>query len=172
MKEELIDVIDRQDNVVSQSKKSAVHQKGFRHRVSAVLLQNKKGEYLIPTASKKKVEAGKLYHSAAGHVPSGESYLQSAKRELLEETNLIASQRDFKYLGTFWLDKRYPTRIEKERFEVFRLIYLKRMGKVKLNEEQVNKQWLSKKGLRSIYFKSPQKISYPLRLSCRYIFKF
>ena len=172
MKEEIVDVINRQNKAVGQSKKSVVHQEGLRHRVSAALLQNKKGKYLIPTASEKKVEAGKLYHSAAGHVPSGETYLQSAKRELREETNLLASEKDFKYLGTFWLVKTYATRIEKERFEVFRVAYLRRMGKIKLNEEQLNEQWFGEKELRDLYFKSPLRISYPLRLSCRHIFKF
>ncbi|MBI2577227.1 MAG: NUDIX domain-containing protein [Candidatus Wildermuthbacteria bacterium] len=172
MADELIDIINEENEVVGQSMKSEVHANGLRHRVSAVLLKNKEGKYLIPTASEIKVEAGGLYHSAAGHIPSGETYLQGAKRELWEETEIAAQAEDFKYLGTFWLEKDYVTRKEKERFEVFELEYEESMGKLQLNEEQINEQWLSKEELGSIYLNNPKKFSYPLKLSCEEIFKF
>ena len=172
MADELLDVINEKNQVIAQKMKSAVHSNGDRHRVSAILLKNSEGKYLIPTASDLKVEAGGLFHSAAGHVSSGETYLQSAKRELWEETGLTANEKDFELLGTFWVEKDYPTRKEKERFEVFGITYKKFMGKVALNEEQINEQWLSEAELKQIYSVSPEKISYPLKLTCQKIFHF
>ena len=127
--------------------KAVVHRQGLRHRVAAVLLQRADGKYLIPTASKIKAEAGLLYHSAAGHVLSGESYMDSARRELLEETGLAADNLEF--LGAFWFEKEYPSRIEKESFRVYRATYRRSMGIVRLNEEQVHEQWLSEEELKA-----------------------
>ena len=83
MSDEDVDVIDEKDRITGQAPKAVVHRQGLRHRVAAVLLQGEDGKYLIPTASRIKAEAGLLYHSAAGHVLSGESYVDSARRELL-----------------------------------------------------------------------------------------
>lgn len=68
MNDELIDVIDEENNVIGSEMKSIVHQKGLRHRVSATLVQDSNGKYLIPTASDIKVEAGGLYHSSGGGI--------------------------------------------------------------------------------------------------------
>jgi 8-oxo-dGTP pyrophosphatase MutT (NUDIX family) len=168
MTDELLDIIDENGRGVGQAPKSFVHDQGLRHRVSAVLLQTKEGRYLVPTASQIKAEAGRLYHSAAGHVLSGESYLDCAKRELVEETGL--QPEIFEYLGTFWFEKDYPTRKERERFEVFRTIYDDGMGRVKLNEEQVSERWLSLDELKSIYKTRREDVSSPLRMTCQFIF--
>jgi isopentenyldiphosphate isomerase len=171
MTDELVDIINDRNEVIGQAVKSEVHQKGLRHRVSAVLLQNENGEYLIPTASDKKVEAGHLFHSAAGHVHAGDSYNASACRELWEETGLKAEPGEAKFLGSFWVEKDYPTRKEKERFEVYLIKYLPRMGKIKMNEEQVNEQWLGVDELTELFRKHPEKFSYPLSLTCKHILK-
>lgn len=140
MTEEQLDIIDENNTIVGQEQKSVVHEKGLRHRVSAVLVQNSEGKYLIPTASNLKVEAGGLFHSAAGHVTAGHEYQESAARELWEETGLKANPNDFELFGTFWLEKEYSTRIERERFEVFKVQYKSEMGQAEFNEEQNNEQ--------------------------------
>jgi 8-oxo-dGTP pyrophosphatase MutT (NUDIX family) len=164
MADELVDVIDEDDKVIGKELKSAVHEKGLRHRVSAVLLQGEDG---IPTASKMKVEAGKLFHSAAGHIHSGETYQECAKRELLEETGIKAHSVEL--LGAFWLDKDYATRKEKERFEVYLAKYSPKMGRIRLNSEQIDERWLSKEEIKQIYGRQQDRISDPLRLTCRFI---
>jgi len=148
MSDEVVDVIDEKDRIIGQAAKTTVHSQGLRHRVAAVLLQGEDGKYLIPTAARIKTEAGLLYHSAAGHVLSGESCAQSAKRELFEETGLAAD--DLQPVGTFWFEKEYPSRIEKECFHVYRASYRKTMGPVRLNEEQVNEQWLTEEDLAAV----------------------
>ncbi len=170
MSDEYVDVIDEKDRITGQAAKTTVHSQGLRHRVAAVLLQGEDGKYLIPTASRIKTEAGLLYHSAAGHVLSGESYADSAKRELLEETGIAAA--DLQHLGTFWFEKEYPSRIEKESFHVYRARYRKTMGPVRLNEEQVNEQWLREEELAAIYREHAERISAPLLMTCEHILGF
>src|SRR4030042_5970600 len=171
MGDELVDVIDENNNVTGHELKTKVHQEGLRHRVAAVLLQNKEGKYLIPTASEKKVEAGLFSHSAAGHVPTGEAYLKSARRELFEETGLLIPEKDFSYLGTFWMEKDYKIINVKERFEVYLAKYNPKMGKIKLNDEQVDEKWMSLVELKKLFSESPNKFSYPLSLTCKKVLK-
>ena len=169
--DELIDVIDENDSITGQELKSIVHEKGLRHRVCAILLQNDQGEYMLPTASDQKVEAGGLFHSSAGHVTAGQTYEESAARELWEETQVKVTKKP-ELLGYFWLKKDYPTRKEREYFAVFKVHYTKSMGGIVFNQEQVNEQWMSEETLKRLYLETPEKLSYPLQLSCKYIFKF
>jgi 8-oxo-dGTP pyrophosphatase MutT (NUDIX family) len=170
MPDETVDVIDEGDRITGRAPKALVHLQGLRHRVAAVLVQGEDGKYLIPTASGVKAEAGLLYHSAAGHVLSGESYADSARRELHEETGLAAEDLD--YLGGFWFEKEYPSRIEKENFHVYRASYRRSMGPVRLNEEQVNERWIGEGELKAIYRNTPEQISAPLLMTCQYVLGF
>jgi 8-oxo-dGTP pyrophosphatase MutT (NUDIX family) len=170
MTDEQLDVIDEHDRVIAKARKGVAHARGLRHRVGAVLLQRGDGKYLIPTASAVKVEAGRLYHSAAGHVLSGESYEESALRELLEETGMKGDA--IEYLGAFWFEESYAQRVEKERFQVYRVRYRPDMGPVKLNEEQVNEKWLGEEDLKALYVDRPETLSGPLRMTCRYLLGF
>jgi 8-oxo-dGTP pyrophosphatase MutT (NUDIX family) len=170
MPDEYVDVIDENDRIIGEASKADVHRQGLRHRVAAVLLQGEGGKYLIPTASRIKAEAGLLYHSAAGHVLCGEPYVDSARRELQEETGLSADRLE--YLGAFWFEKEYPSRTEKENFHVYQATYRRIMGPVRLNEEQVNEQWLSEEELASIYRDKRERISAPLLMTCIHILGF
>jgi len=168
MKDELLDIIDEGNQVIGQALKSAVHDRGLPHRVGAVLLQRGDGRYLIPTASEIKAEAGRLYHSAAGHVLSGETCRECAQRELLEETGILAD--GLEHLGSFWFEKDYPSRKEKEKFEVYEAIYSDGLGAVTLNEEQVDEKWLTLEELGDIYKTRGELLSLPLRRTCEIIF--
>ena len=170
--DELLDVIDKNNIVVRQALKSAVHEQGLLHRMSAVLLKRADGRYLIPTASNLKADAGGLFHSTAGHVDAGESYLDAAVRELQEEVGIVLPKDKLTSLGSYWIEKDYPSRNRKEhgRFEIFEGPYSGE--KITLNEEQTNAQWFNKEELRDIERTAPEKLSYPLTLTCKNIFFF
>lgn len=76
-------LVDEQDNIIGQTSINEAHKKGLLHRVSVIYLKNDSGQILVQHRSKE--YGGRLDHSSAGHVDPGESYLDTAKRELKEE---------------------------------------------------------------------------------------
>lgn len=170
--DEIVDIIDEHDNVIGREKRSLVHHRGLPHRIAAILVQRSDGKYLIPTASIKKPEHGLLYHSAAGHVLTGETHVVAAVRELAEETGIAVSVEMLVPLGGFWLHPSDAASFgENARFEVFGLGYRAAMGKVLLNGEQVKARWLGKDDLLELYRKAPHKLSLPLSMTCHTILR-
>lgn len=84
--DEIFDVVDAQDSVLSQKPRKQVHDEGLIHRAAHILLSNKKGDLLLQKRSHLKDRLPNLWDSsAAGHVDSGEDYASAALRELEEE---------------------------------------------------------------------------------------
>lgn len=88
--EEMVDVVDRSDNVIGESPKKDVYKKGLSNRIVHIFVINPdSGEIFI-----QKRGAGVRYlpnyycTSAGGHVKSGESYEIAARREMKEEIGL------------------------------------------------------------------------------------
>jgi|TARA_B110000116_G_C16749049_1_gene542402 isopentenyl-diphosphate delta-isomerase len=84
--QEILDVVDLQDNIISKAPRDYVHNNLLMHRSSHVLLFNFRDELFLQKRSLNKDECPGLWDaSAAGHVESGEDYLHCAHRELEEE---------------------------------------------------------------------------------------
>ncbi|MGJ8655237.1 MAG: 16S rRNA (adenine(1518)-N(6)/adenine(1519)-N(6))-dimethyltransferase RsmA [Akkermansiaceae bacterium] len=84
--DEIFDVVDEDDVVVRQEKRSVVHAENLLHRAVHVLVFNKKKEVLLQKRSILKDKCPGLWDSsAAGHLETGESYDDCAPRELKEE---------------------------------------------------------------------------------------
>jgi isopentenyldiphosphate isomerase len=63
------------------------------HRAVHILLFNSKGELFLQKRSMSKDEQpGKWDSSAAGHVDSGEAYVNCARREIAEELGIVVEQ--------------------------------------------------------------------------------
>ena len=91
--EELFDVVDEQDTVLRPETRGVVHVNNLRHRAVHMLLFNAKGELFLQKRSMWKDRNPGLWDSsAAGHVDSGEDYLQAARRELQEELGIPAPE--------------------------------------------------------------------------------
>ena len=91
--QELLDVVDEDDNLISVKPRGEIHAKGLMHRAVHILLFNSKGELFLQKRSMNKDEQpGKWDSSAAGHVDSGEAYLDCARREITEELGIVAEQ--------------------------------------------------------------------------------
>lgn len=89
--EELLDVVDENDEVVRQEKRSIVHDEKLLHRAVHILVFNKKKEVLLQKRSVLKDNfPGHWDTSAAGHMGAGESYDSCAVRELKEELSIDA----------------------------------------------------------------------------------
>jgi isopentenyl-diphosphate delta-isomerase len=89
--DELFDVVDADDRVIRQERRSVVHAQGLAHRAVHVFLFNSRGQLLVQRRSASKDEYPLTYtSSASGHVGAGETYEQCAPRELLEEVGIEA----------------------------------------------------------------------------------
>lgn len=90
MIDELLDLVDEQDRVIAQMRRSEVYTaKMSNFRAINAFIINTHGQLWVPRrAANKKVFPFSLDASIAGHVEMGESYEQAFAREAHEELNL------------------------------------------------------------------------------------
>lgn len=114
----MIDVVDENDQVIGVAEREELYQKSLRHRIVHVLVFNKKGEMSLQLRTDKvKFCPNHWSTSAGGHVESGESYEQAAKRELKEELGI---EKDLKFIGK----DIYNVTDELEKFvSIYKVIY-------------------------------------------------
>ena len=98
--EEIFDIVNERDEVISRAPRSVVHARGLLHRAVHVLVFNARGKVFLQKRSMKKDrQPGVWDSSSSGHVDSGEDYDACAVRELREEIGLVITpppQRLFK----------------------------------------------------------------------------
>ncbi len=81
---EMIDIVDKENNVVGMTDVDTAHNEKLMHRVVGVFVLSSDGDLYLQTGNK----YGKLDLSVGGHVQKGKSYEQAARREMLEEIRL------------------------------------------------------------------------------------
>ena len=90
--DELLDVVNHNDEVIAVERRADIHARGLMHRAVHILLFNSRGELFLQKRSLNKDEQpGKWDSSAAGHVDSGEDYLDCACREIGEELGVVVN---------------------------------------------------------------------------------
>jgi isopentenyldiphosphate isomerase len=91
--DELLDVVNDNDEVIGVRRREDIHAEELMHRAVHILLFNSQGELFLQKRSLSKDEQpGKWDSSAAGHVDSGEAYLDCACREIDEELGIVVDQ--------------------------------------------------------------------------------
>ena len=75
--------VDSNDKELGEVTRKEAHERALLHRIAVVMVIDGSGNFLVQERM-----SGKLDHSSAGHVDVGESYLQTAKRELCEELGM------------------------------------------------------------------------------------
>lgn len=89
--QELLDVVDENDEVVAIKTRGEIHARGLMHRAVHIMVFNDHGEVFLQKRSMNKDEQPGMWDSsAAGHVDSGETYLDCAVREISEELGIDA----------------------------------------------------------------------------------
>ena len=84
--DELFDVVDLDDRVVSQAPRREVHARKLLHRAVHVLIHDESGHLFLQRRSMSKdTFPGCWDSSCSGHVDAGEDYPTAARRELGEE---------------------------------------------------------------------------------------
>ncbi|HSI82513.1 MAG: NUDIX domain-containing protein [Candidatus Methylacidiphilales bacterium] len=86
MAEDIFDVVDDQDRVVRQERRSVVHAQGLLHRAVHILVFNAAGQVFLQQRSSLKDQFPLRWDSSSsGHVDAGEDYDTAAVREIAEE---------------------------------------------------------------------------------------
>ncbi len=83
-----IDYVNKDDIVVGSGPLSEAWQHGHIYRIARVFIFNSKGEFLLQKRSDIVLAPGKWDNSAAGHVDTGETYLEATLREAREEVGV------------------------------------------------------------------------------------
>jgi isopentenyldiphosphate isomerase len=97
---EMLDVVDENDNVVGTAPRTEIHQKGLLHREINVVFITPTGDLIFQRRSKTKdTYPDMLDATAGGHVEIGDSYDETAVKEIKEETGLDVSADDLVLFG-------------------------------------------------------------------------
>jgi len=127
--DEIFDVVDINNNVIRQASRDEVHQKKLMHRSVHILVFNSQVNLFLQKRSLIKDENPGLWDtSAAGHLDSGEDYLNCAKRELKEELGISVAMDEVMripaQLATLW-----------EHIHVYKCVT---NNKIKINKQEIN----------------------------------
>jgi 16S rRNA (adenine1518-N6/adenine1519-N6)-dimethyltransferase len=88
---EIFDVVDREDRVTGQLSRHEVHRQKLIHRAVHIFVFNERGDLFLQRRSKwKDTHPLKWDSSAAGHVNAGQTYSETAPREIEEELGVSA----------------------------------------------------------------------------------
>lgn len=102
MNDELLDMVNKNDEVIGQKRRSEVYSKKLSNfRVVNAFLINKDGKLWIPRRAKdKRIFPLCLDASMGGHVSAGETYEQAFAREMMEELRIDVNVTPYEYIGT------------------------------------------------------------------------
>lgn len=97
---ERLDIVNEHDEVIGTATRDRVHLENHLHRSSHIALFNTRGEVFVQLRSMSKDNNAGLWDtSAAGHVDSGEAYLDCAVRELSEELGVVVEPDALQRVG-------------------------------------------------------------------------
>ncbi len=129
--EELIDVLDENGNKTGKIlTRKQIHEQGLWHRIVVVAVIDKNGNILMQQRSKNRIKNPLKWDvSAAGHVSSGQTSIEAAVRETMEEIGIDVKEEELKYVITYKenvrVEENYKDRqiydcyiIEKEKIDI------------------------------------------------------
>jgi isopentenyldiphosphate isomerase len=93
---EILDIVDLNDEVLTQATRDEVYEKSLCHRIVHVLIFNDDGKMALQKRSQNvSFCPGHWSTAVGGHVQSGETYVEGAFREYDEELNMIGALEFF-----------------------------------------------------------------------------
>ena len=117
---EKLEIVDDKDKVIDIKTRKNIHENNLLHREIAVLIFNNKGELML---SKLRAYSSLWDISSAGHVSPGQTYKETALREVKEELGIEVSASKLKKLFKFRIDDPCFNPTNNRFIEVYRLDY-------------------------------------------------
>jgi len=129
----MISIVNEKDDIIGIKPFSEAHKQGLIHREAYVYLLTPDGKVLL----QKREDNGLWDHSAAGHLPSTESYIEGAKREFEEELGIKIRITDLKEIG---YERMNTVKPDKKNFRFVKIYLVKkdiRIENFKTNPSEV-----------------------------------
>jgi len=155
---EFLDVVNENDEVIGRASYNEIYEQLLVHRIAHILIFNDRREMLLQLRSKNKGFCPLHWGtSVGGHVQSGESYEDAAKREFEEElgtsTDISFLRKDFyvdnkfniglkKFLGTFTTTFNGPFKINPEEVEKIEFLSLDKIQDMINKDEKFHPELL------------------------------
>jgi isopentenyl-diphosphate delta-isomerase len=149
--EEIVDVVNGSDEVLSQITKKEAHEKGLLHRTAIGEIIDSQGRWILVKQSSDRQDAGQYVSPVGGHVKAGESEDDALKREAMEECGIEGF--DYKFLGKMIFNRDVHGRQENHYFILYE-IYSD--GNITTNEESVGYEAFTKEELKEALKKTPE----------------
>ncbi len=148
---EMVDKVDKDNNVLSKVLKTQAHKKGFLHRTILGQLIDSKGKWILVKQASDRQDAGQYVMPVGGHISAGESEVDALRRETLEELGL----KDFthKFIGRDIFNRRVLGRHENHYFILYEIYSDK---KLKLGPESESYKSFSKEEIRKSLKNKPK----------------
>lgn len=149
--EEVVDVVNESDEVLSQITKGEAHEKGLLHRTTIGEVIDSQGRWILVKQSSDRQDAGQYVSPVGGHVKAGESEDDALKREAMEECSIEGF--DFKLIGKKIFNRDILGRHENHYFILYEIYSDK---EIKINEESVGYKAFTKDELKDALKKTPE----------------
>lgn len=151
IREEQVDVIDENNQVVGVVPKSVAHSQGLLHRIVIVELKNRKGEYCFVRQAGDRQDPGQFVSPVGGHVGAGETLEEAVIRESQEEIGITPST--YRLIGKTLFNREVIGRKENHLFFVYE-IETDRLPV--LNHESIEFKWFSEKAIKQKLKNDPE----------------
>jgi len=94
----ILEIVNNKGEVIGEELRTVIHDRGLLHKEVHVWLYTPHDEIIFQHRAKNKDTFPDLLDSTAGgHVEKGDTWIESAIKELREETGLIAERDDLKF---------------------------------------------------------------------------
>ena len=149
--EEVVDVVNENDEVLSQITKGEAHEKGLLHRTTIGEVIDSQGRWILVKQSSDRQDAGQYVSPVGGHVKAGESEDNALKREAMEECSIEGFE--FKLIGKKIFNRDVIGRHENHYFILYE-IYSD--ATITTNEESVGYKAFTKDELKEALRQTPE----------------
>ena len=144
-------IVDENDNEVGRMQLPDAYRQGKILRVSNVVIINSAGQLLLQLRGPNVMAPGLWQEAALGHVDWGDSYEETAQKELLEEVGVEGLE--LKEIGYFYKEEVTKYGTAKRFHKIFQGFY---DGELKPNDEVADMKWIDLDTLKAQVSQHPE----------------